>query len=111
MASLQVEGKDIPLDKDGNLERLGDWNEAVAVALAQQDGIDLTPAHWEVLHLLRDFYQRFEHSPPMRVLVKSVKQQLGEDKGNSIYLLQLFPGSPAKLAARIAGLPRPTHCL
>ena len=111
MASLLVEGKEIPLDKDGNLARLTDWNEAVATALAQQDGINLTPAHWEILHLLRDFYQRFEHSPPMRVLVKSVKQQLGEDKGNSIYLLQLFPGSPAKLAARIAGLPRPTHCL
>ena len=111
MNTLHVDGRDIPLDKDGNLERLTDWNEAVAAALALQDNIALTDAHWEILHLLRDFYQRFEHSPPMRVLVKSVKQQLGEDKGNSIYLLQLFPGSPAKLAARIAGLPRPTHCL
>lgn len=111
MNALNVAGRTIALDKEGYLEHLSDWNESVAEALAQRDNIVLTPAHWEILLLLRQFHQRFEHSPPMRILVKSVKQELGEEKGNSIYLLQLFPGSPAKLAARIAGLPRPTHCL
>jgi tRNA 2-thiouridine synthesizing protein E len=43
--------------------------------------------------------------------VKAVKQSLGDDKGRSIYLMQLFPGSPAKLAARLAGLPKPDNCL
>ena len=47
----------------------------------------------------------------MRPLVKYVSQTLGSDKGSSIYLLQLFPGSPAKVASKIAGLPRPEHCL
>lgn len=111
MTTLSVGNRAIPLDKEGSLQNLADWNETVAAALALRDGITLTPAHWEILHLLRDFHQRYEHSPPMRVLVRSVKQALGDDKGNSIYLMQLFPGSPAKLAARIAGLPRPTHCL
>ncbi len=111
MHTLLVEGKTIALDKDGFLENLADWNEAVAAALALQDNIQLTPAHWEVVRALQDFYRQFEHSPPMRVLVKYVKQQLGDDKGTSIYLLQLFPGSPAKIAARIAGLPRPANCL
>lgn len=111
MNTLTVGERTIPLDKEGYLQNLADWDESVAAALAERDGITLTPAHWEILRLLRDFHRRFEHSPPMRVLVKSVKQALGEDKGNSIYLMQLFPGSPAKLAARIAGLPRPTNCL
>ena len=111
MNTLIVGNRTLALDKEGYLEELSAWDESVAEALAQRDDITLTAAHWEILNLLRDFYQRFEHSPPMRVLVKSVKQALGEEKGNSIYLLQLFPGSPAKLAARIAGLPRPTHCL
>ena len=111
MQTLIVGERSLALDKEGYLQNLADWDESVAHALAERDNIELTPAHWEILHLLREFHQRFEHSPPMRVLVKSVKQSLGEDKGNSIYLLQLFPGSPAKLAARIAGLPRPTHCL
>jgi tRNA 2-thiouridine synthesizing protein E len=47
----------------------------------------------------------------MRVLVKLVARELGREKGNSLYLLRLFPDSPAKLAAKIAGLPRPTNCL
>lgn len=111
MPMLSVGERSIPLDKEGNLENLQDWDESVALALARRESIELTPAHWEILLLLRDFHQRFEHSPPMRILVKSARQALGDDKGNSIYLMQLFPGSPAKLAARIAGLPRPTHCL
>jgi tRNA 2-thiouridine synthesizing protein E len=44
-------------------------------------------------------------------LVKLVRESLGEDKGTSIYLLGLFPGNPAKVAAKIAGLPRPTNCI
>ena len=99
------------VDEDGYLLRFDDWNEAIATALAAQVRIELTPAHWEIVQLLRTFYREFEQSPAMRPLVKYVAQQLGADKGNSIYLLKLFPGSPAKLAAKIAGLPRPEHCL
>ena len=47
----------------------------------------------------------------MRILVKQVGLQLGKEKGTSLYLLQLFPGSPAKIASKIAGLPKPTNCL
>lgn len=111
MNELKVGERIIPLDKEGYLKNLDDWDDAVANALALQENIELTPAHWEIIQVLRDFHHRFEHSPPMRILVKSVKQALGEDKGNSIYLMQLFPDSPAKRAARIAGLPRPTNCL
>jgi tRNA 2-thiouridine synthesizing protein E len=73
--------------------------------------LTLTPAHWEILKVLRDFYQRFEHAPAMRPLVKTVSLHLGPEKGRSIYLLRLFPDSPARLAARLAGLPKPTNCL
>lgn len=111
MNVLQIDNRQIALDKEGFLENPADWSEPVAKALAQREQIELTAAHWEIIRALQDFYRQFEHSPPMRVLVKYVKQQLGDDKGNSIYLLQLFPGSPAKLAAKIAGLPRPTNCL
>lgn len=111
MNVLQIDNRQIVLDKEGFLENPADWSEPVAEALARCDNIELTAAHWEIIRALQDFYHQFEHSPPMRVLVKYVKQQLGDDKGNSIYLLQLFPGSPAKLAAKIAGLPRPTNCL
>lgn len=100
----------IPVDKDGYLRNLNDWNEGVAEKLAESVAITLTGAHWEVIVVLRAFYQTHELSPAMRPLVKLISQQLGPDKGKSIYLMKLFPGNPALLASKIAGLPRPTNC-
>jgi tRNA 2-thiouridine synthesizing protein E len=71
----------------------------------------LNKDHWDVIHALRNFYADTGISPAMRILVKIVKQKVSLEKGNSIHLLTLFPGSPAKIAAKIAGLPRPTNCL
>ncbi|MBM6549589.1 TusE/DsrC/DsvC family sulfur relay protein [Marinomonas ostreistagni] len=98
-------------DEEGYLLDLNDWNESLAQEVAAKEGLDLTPAHWEIIHVLRDFYTQFEVSPAMRPLVKAVTKALGPDKGKSIYLMQLFPGSPPKLAAKIAGLPKPANCL
>lgn len=98
-------------DREGFLRELGDWTPAVAEQIAAAERINLSPAHWEILQLLRDYYTRFDSAPAMRPLVKYVAQQLGPDKGNSLYLLRLFPGSPAKLGSKIAGLPKPDNCL
>ena len=93
------------IDKEGFLLNLNDWSKTIASELALSEGIKLTDNHWEIIHLLRKFYQTYELSPAMRPLVKYVKKNLGERKGTSIYLMQLFPGSPAKLVNKIAGLP------
>lgn len=111
MATLTINGQAVAFDKEGYLKNLTQWTPEVADALARREGIDLTPAHWEIIELLQRFHRQFEHSPAMRILVKAVSKELGGEKGKSIYLLTLFPGSPAKLAARIAGLPRPANCL
>ncbi len=84
---------------------------AVAQQIAEREGIALSDAHWEVLNLLREYYRRFDDSPAMRALVRFCRQELGNDKGNSMYLLTLFPGSPAKIGCKIAGLPKPDNCL
>lgn len=99
------------LDKDGFLMDLNDWSPEVAKILAQQEDIELTEQHWEVLQALQQFYAEFDLSPAMRPLTRYLKEKLGADKATSIYLLQLFPGSPAKVAAKLAGLPRPENCL
>ena len=108
---LHVSRLRVALDPEGYLVKLEEWSPAVAEALASEEGITLSEEHWEVIDVLRDFYRRFELAPAMRPLVKAVGRALGEEKGRSIHLMRLFPGSPAKLAARIAGLPKPTHCL
>ncbi|MBC7182974.1 MAG: TusE/DsrC/DsvC family sulfur relay protein [Marinobacter sp.] len=99
-------------NNEGFLEDAYAWTEEVAMAIAAEDDITLGENHWEILRFLRSFYDEHEMSPPSnRLFVKAVKEALGEDKGNSIYLMQLFPGTPAKTACRVAGLPRPTNCL
>lgn len=99
-------------NNEGFLENAWEWTPEVAQALAAEAHIDLTENHWEIINFLRDFYKEHEVSPPSnRLFVKAVKERFGETKGNSIYLMQLFPGTPAKTACRIAGLPRPTNCL
>jgi tRNA 2-thiouridine synthesizing protein E len=100
-----------PLDEHGFLCCAADWSADVARRLAAQEGIELTDAHWEILMALRDYYGRFDSSPAMRALVKFLRQEIGEEQGRSIYLLKLFPGSPARVACRIAGLPKPANCL
>lgn len=109
--ALWVDGQEYATDKEGYLVHWDKWSPAVAEALAEQEQIVLTPEHWEIINLLRDFYHRYELAPAMRPLVKQVALTLGQDKGRSIYLMQLFPPSPAKIASKIAGLPRPTNCL
>ena len=108
---LVVDGQQIELDKEGFLKNLDDWNESVAIIIAKNETINLNEAHWEIIYLVRDFYQTFQISPSMRALVKRTEQILGAEKGKSIYLLQLFPVSPAKFASKIAGLPKPANCL
>ena len=98
-------------DDNGFLNGFEMWSPDIAQAFAKQEGIELTDAHWEVLSLLREYFQAFGDSPANRALVNYTKQQLGADKGNSLYLMGLFPGSPARVGSRIAGLPKPKNCL
>jgi tRNA 2-thiouridine synthesizing protein E len=99
------------LDKDGYLTDHNEWTEQIASQLATLEGIDLSAEHWQVIRLLRNYYERTEIAPAMRPLVKLVKNEFGQEVGSSAFLMRLFGGSPAKLAAKIAGLPRPTNCI
>ena len=111
MSTLNVAGREIALDKDGYLLDLQDWSHPVAEALAAAEDLQLSEEHWEILDLLRAFYAEFQLSPANRPLIKYVALKLGPEKGNSLHLNRLFKGTPAKLAAKLAGLPKPTNCL
>ncbi len=111
MSTLIVNDRPIALDKDGYLLDLQDWSAEVAAALAACEDLELSAEHWEILELLRAFHDEFQLSPANRPLIKYVALKLGPDKGNSLHLNRLFNGAPAKLAAKLAGLPKPTNCL
>ena len=98
------------LDTDGYLRNHTEWTPFIAEQLAAQEHITLTNEHWRLIDLLRNYYARTDTAPAMRPLVKLVKAELGEHMG-STQLMHLFGATPAKMAAKLAGLPRPTNCI
>lgn len=109
--SFTFEGKEIPTDKAGYLLDHTQWNEAMVPILADAENIELTDAHWEVIHFVRAFYLEYDTSPAIRALVKAMAAKYGPEKGNSRYLHRLFKKGPAKQATKLAGLPKPAKCL
>ena len=108
---LHIKDKQLKLDKHGDLQELADWDHAVAEALAQKEGLELHSGHWELIELLRGFHQQSGLMPSTRVLIKLIAKELGDEKGKSAYLMELFPDTPLKSICKIAGLPRPTNCV
>jgi tRNA 2-thiouridine synthesizing protein E len=108
---IEVNGTAYETDEEGYLVNLADWNEDVANEIAKGENVEMTPNHWEVVNFLRQYYDEYQIAPAVRVLTKAIGKQLGEDKGNSKYLYELFPYGPAKQACKIAGLPKPTGCV
>jgi TusE/DsrC/DsvC family sulfur relay protein len=111
MGAFDLNGKAYETDEEGYLVNLSDWNEDVAQFLAQEEKVELTPNHWEVINFLREYYNEYQIAPAIRVLTKAIGKKLGADKGNNKYLYELFPYGPAKQACKIAGLPKPTGCV
>lgn len=106
-----IDNRAIELDDEGYLIHLQDWTPHIAKLIAAREDITLTEQHWRIIELLRQFYQQFQLSPANRPLAKYLSQHLGKEQASSLQLNLLFKGSPAKLAAKIAGLPKPTNCL
>lgn len=106
-----VDDRAIATTDQGFLVHMADWDESVALRLAELNQLRLTDAHWEIILFIRDYYQCYQHLPNARVFTKAIARQLGDDKGNSRYLHALFPDGPLKYACKIAGLPKPPTCL
>jgi TusE/DsrC/DsvC family sulfur relay protein len=105
MTTDTIAGAQVELNDEGFLVDPSQWNEEVAVELARREGIDpLTDRHWEVIRFMRAEYEAKGTGPTVRVLGKTSGVPVKE-------LYQLFPKGPAKLAAKIAGIPKPRGCI
>ncbi len=106
-----MEINSIECDDNGHLLDFDKWSIEIGECLAQFDGITLTTQHWQIINLVREIYLETETTPPMRLLIKAIKNSLSNNIANSRYLYQLFPEGPVRLASKYAGLPKPKHCL
>jgi len=102
--ALEVNGKSIETDGNGNLTDPTTWDEDVAKALAAEDGIELTQEHMDVLNYLRSEFLENNEQPMERAINKGMSKIWGK-KMTSKDLYNLFPGAPSKQGNKIAGLP------
>jgi tRNA 2-thiouridine synthesizing protein E len=105
--ALEVNGKTLELDGNGNLVNPNDWDEDVAKALAAADDTmsELTQEHMDVLNYLRDQYVNNGGTQPMERVINKEMGKVWGKKISSKDLYRLFPGAPSKQGNRIAGLP------
>jgi tRNA 2-thiouridine synthesizing protein E len=102
-----VEGRAVPTDSEGYLQRLDDWSEPFARALAGEEGLVLTPAHWEVIHFLRSYFHERGVQAQVRVMIRHFTSVWGPERGSNHHLHAMFPnGGPQKQGNRLAGLLR-----
>ncbi|MBK4775341.1 sulfurtransferase TusE [Candidatus Pantoea edessiphila] len=106
-----IDDKIIALDNDGYLENIDEWNENIAIKIAECENIIMTIEHWNIIYLVRSFYLKYNISPTMRMLIAYINSQDQKSKSNSSYLFRLFPQGVLKQATRIAGIPKPSQCL
>jgi TusE/DsrC/DsvC family sulfur relay protein len=105
MAVATIELVDVARNDEGFFLDPSQWSEAMVPALAEQEGIsDLTDRHWQVIRFMRSEYLEKGTGPTVRVLGKASGVSIKE-------LYELFPKGPAKVAARIAGIPKPRGCI
>ena len=102
---MQVDGKLIDFDKDGFMLDPDLWDDQVAAAIAQEEGLDeVGETHWAIIRFIRSYWREHDLAPPVRLLCKE-----GGVSVRQIY--KLFTSGPARGACRIAGLPKPDGCV
>ena len=105
MTTATLAGTTVDVDGEGFLTDPTQWTEELAVEIARENGIpELTPRHWLVVRFMRERFLATGTAPTIR--------SLGKESGVPVKeLYTLFSKGPAKLAAKIGGIPKPRGCI
>jgi TusE/DsrC/DsvC family sulfur relay protein len=105
MTTMTIAATEVDFNDEGFFVNPEQWTEAMVPEIARREGIDeLTDSHWKVIRFMRSEYLTKGTGPTVRVLGKASGVSIKE-------LYQLFPNGPAKIAAKIAGIPKPRGCI
>jgi len=104
---LASQGKSIAVDDEGYLIDPADWDEQVAEALAREERIVLSDAHWAVIRFVRQYYDERKIIPDARHVIKHLAGYLGRKSEGRNDLFKLFPYGYVKQACKISGMRRP----
>jgi len=105
MTMTTIAGRDVDVDAEGFLTDPTQWTEELAEEIAHENSVsELTERHWLVVRFMRERYLSTGTAPTIR--------SLGKESGVPVKeLYALFPKGPAKLAAKIGGIPKPHGCI
>jgi tRNA 2-thiouridine synthesizing protein E len=105
MSMMQVNGSSVALNPQGFLSDFHGWNEEIAIA--EEQGLELTECHWKVIGFLREYYEKFETPPSPKQIVTACGERITKSvKCRTKDLHELFHTGGCKLACKLAGLPR-----
>jgi tRNA 2-thiouridine synthesizing protein E len=105
MALIAYQNKLFEVDEDGHLKRYSDWClEWVTYVRLEQNIPKLTAEHWEIIHILQDYYQEHGMPPISRIISTATGFKMTR-------IFELFPQGPGKGACKLAGLPKPKGCV
>lgn len=105
MPTMIIANVPLEVDAEGFLQQPAQWTESIGEAIAQEAGVTpLTDRHWQVIRYMRETFLADGQAPSIRSLGKLSGVPIKE-------LYQLFPKGPAKLAAKIGGIPKPHGCI
>lgn len=94
----------VKFDSEGFMVDPNAWSKEVAEAIAARESLALTDRHWVVIDYARSEFKSKGESPTLRSITKNTDVSTKE-------IYALFPGGPAKMASKIAGLGKPTGCI
>lgn len=103
MATKVIAGKTVNVNEEGYLLDPNEWTMEIAHEIAKEEGLSLTQKHIDVINFIRDKVLKGE-TLSMRSISKSGIISVKE-------LYELFPGTPLKLACKIAGVQKPASCV
>jgi tRNA 2-thiouridine synthesizing protein E len=102
---MTIAGVAADVNDEGFFTDPDQWTEAMVPDLAAAEGFtELTEDHWRVIRFMRAEFLEKGTGPTVRLLAKSSGVPVRE-------LYQLFPKGPAKVAAKLAGIPKPRGCI
>jgi tRNA 2-thiouridine synthesizing protein E len=94
----------VAFDDDGFMVDASTWTEEIGRAIAEALEVELTDRHWQVINFARSDFEASGEPPTLRRITQQTEVSMKE-------MYQLFPDGPAKIAANIAGLKKPTGCI
>ncbi len=108
----RVDETTIEHDEEGYLfeKDFEKWTPELGLVIANKENIEMSDEHWMAIFFLRDYYDEYQIPAAIRVLVKALREKLGEEKGTNQYLYELFPYG-LKQACKVAGLEKPSYCI